>query len=161
MQTTTTQPSTLIRRITKEISECKENGIDLIVNELNITKMECILLGPEDSEYESGVFRLNIEFPNRYPFSAPHIKFINKIYHPNVSMSGDICLDILKDKWSPALSLHKVLLSIQSLLTDPNPDSPLNGDAAQLYRTDRKEYKKKCQRYILENDIKDNKSKKV
>jgi len=158
---TSIQSSTLIRRITKEISECKENGIDLIVNDSNITKMECILLGPEDSEYEGGIFRLYIEFPNRYPFSAPNIKFINKIFHPNVSNSGDICLDILKDKWSPALSLHKVMLSIQSLLTDPNPDSPLNGDAAHLYKTDRKEYKKKCQRYILENDVKDNKPKKI
>lgn len=92
------------------------------------------IVGPMGSPYENGLFHLRIVIPPDYPFMAPKITFITKIYHPNVSPSGAICLDILKDRWSPALTIHKVLLSISSLLTDANPDDPLNIDAAQLYK---------------------------
>jgi ubiquitin-conjugating enzyme E2 D/E len=79
------------------------------------------IVGPADSPYADGVFFLDIIFPNDYPFKPPQCKFTTKIYHPNVYSSGNICLDILKDQWSPALTISKVLLSITSLLTDPNP----------------------------------------
>ena len=80
-----------------------------------------MIAGPKDSPYENGVFFLEIEFPMEYPFKAPQITLKTKIYHCNISSEGHICLDILKDNWSPALSISRVLLSLCSLLTDPNP----------------------------------------
>ena len=84
------------------------------------------IMGPEDTPYANGVFFLNIEFPKNYPFKPPKCNFETKIYHPNINSAGSICVDILRDNWSPALTISKVLLSICSLLTDPNPDDPLN-----------------------------------
>ena len=88
--------------------------------------------GPEDSPYSEGIFFLNINFPADYPFKPPKIKFETRIYHCNISSNGAICLDILKDSWSPALTITKVLLSISSLLTDPNPNDPLVPTIAEL-----------------------------
>ena len=98
------------------------------------------IMGPDKSVYEGGVFKLSIKFPERYPFKPPKCKFITKIYHPNVNMGGGICLDILKDQWSPALTVSKVLLSICSLLTDPNPDDPLVPDIATQYKENRVQF---------------------
>ena len=110
----------------------------------DLYKWEGVIFGPADSPYEGGVFKLSIEFPEDYPFRPPHIHFITKVYHPNINASGSICLDILKDKWSPALSISKVLLSIESLLTDPNPDDPFMPDIAKLYINDRAAYKERA-----------------
>ena len=98
------------------------------------------IMGPEGSPYAAGIFQLNVHFPTDYPFKPPKIAFVTKIYHPNINSNGSICLDILKDQWSPALTISKVLLSISSLLTDPNPDDPLVPDIAHLYKTNRSKY---------------------
>ena len=95
-----------------------------------------------DSPYQGGVFFLTIKFPTDYPFKPPKVQFNTKIYHPNINANGGICLDILKDQWSPALTISKVLLSICSLLTDPNPNDPLVPEIAQLYKTNKPEYEK-------------------
>merc|ERR1712159_365666 len=101
---------------------------------------QATIMGPPDSPYTGGVFFLQINFPPDYPFKPPKVKFLTKIYHPNINSQGGICLDILKDQWSPALTISKVLLSICSLLTDPNPDDPLVTDIAALYKTNRAKY---------------------
>ncbi len=97
-------------------------------------------MGPTDSPYQGGLFKLNIVFPLDYPFKPPKITFITKIYHPNVNANGIICLDILKNQWSPALTISKVLLSISSLLTDPNPEDPLVPEIAQLFKSNLVKY---------------------
>merc|ERR1719418_371700 len=97
-------------------------------------------MGPSDSAYSGGVFFLNIVFPSDYPFKPPKIHFTTKIYHCNVNSNGSICLDILKDQWSPSLTIAKVLLSVCSLLTDPNPNDPLVPEIARIYKTDRTKY---------------------
>ena len=101
---------------------------------------EAMLMGPSDSPYQGGLFKLNITFPLDYPFKPPKITFITKIYHPNVNANGIICLDILKNQWSPALTISKVLLSISSLLTDPNPDDPLVPEIANLCKSNPQKY---------------------
>jgi len=98
---------------------------------------QATIMGPDESPYAGGVFFLDIHFPADYPFKPPKVHFTTRIYHCNINSNGGICLDILKDQWSPALTISKVLLSICSLLTDPNPDDPLVPDIAQLLKTDR------------------------
>lgn len=105
---------------------------------------------------QGGVFFISIHFPPDYPFKPPKVQFQTKVrarccgrsitspqqqvYHPNINSQGSICLDILKEQWSPALTISKVLLSICSLLTDPNPDDPLVPEIAHIYKTDRSRY---------------------
>eukprot|EP00804_Cyclotella_cryptica_P001357 CCRYP_014124-RA/>CCRYP_014124-RA protein AED:0.56 eAED:0.56 QI:0/0.5/0.33/1/0.5/0.33/3/193/219 len=98
---------------------------------------QATIMGPDESPYAGGVFFLDIHFPADYPFKPPKVHFTTRIYHCNINSNGGICLDILKDQWSPALTISKVLLSICSLLTDPNPDDPLVPDIAQLLKTDK------------------------
>jgi len=112
-------------------------------------KWEGMIVGPSDSPYAGGIFKLSIQFPVDYPFKCPNVRFITKIYHPNISSSGVICLDILKTAWSPALTVAKVLLSICSLLTDPNPADPLMPEIAHQYTSDRAEYDKKAREYTV------------
>ena len=98
------------------------------------------LMGPEGTPYHGGIFYLNITFPANYPFKPPKIHFVTKIYHPNINSGGGICLDVLKDNWSPALTISKILISICSLLDDPNPDDPLVPDIAKQYVDNRAAY---------------------
>ncbi len=101
-----------------------------------------VIFGPSDSPYTGGVFNLTIQFPVDYPFKPPRLMFTTKVYHPNINKDGFICLDILKTNWSPALTISKVLLSVLSMFTDPNPDDPLVPDIANQYKSDRAEYER-------------------
>ncbi|XP_068181378.1 ubiquitin-conjugating enzyme E2-17 kDa-like isoform X1 [Antennarius striatus] len=105
----------------------------------------CPLLLQPDSPYQGGVFFLTIHFPTDYPFKPPKVAFTTRIYHPNINSNGSICLDILRSQWSPALTISKVLLSICSLLCDPNPDDPLVPEIARIYKTDSVKYNKTAQ----------------
>lgn len=101
---------------------------------------QATIMGPADSPYAGGVFLVTIHFPPDYPFKPPKVAFKTKVFHPNINSNGSICLDILKEQWSPALTVSKVLLSICSLLTDPNPDDPLVPEIAHMYKSDRGKY---------------------
>merc|ERR1711991_1245404 len=100
-----------------------------------------VIAGPSQSPYEGGVFNLELFLPEEYPMVPPKVRFMTRIYHPNVDKIGRICLDILKDKWSPALQIRTVLLSIQALLSEPNPDDPLDNQIADLWKRDLKRAK--------------------
>uniref|UniRef100_A0A4W6CNW8 E2 ubiquitin-conjugating enzyme n=1 Tax=Lates calcarifer TaxID=8187 RepID=A0A4W6CNW8_LATCA len=134
---------------------------------------QATIMGPPDSPYQGGVFFLTIHFPTDYPFKPPKVAFTTRIYHPNINSNGSICLDILRSQWSPALTISKgkkhpaydvnryrficrllnvppvflstVLLSICSLLCDPNPDDPLVPEIARIYKTDPVRYNKTAQ----------------
>lgn len=106
----------------------------------NLMLWKAMIIGPKASPFEGGIFNLTIKIPQTYPYKPPEIKFDTQVYHPNIDKKGNICLDILKDQWSPALSVSKVLLSICSLLTDPNPEDPLVPEVAALYKENKKKY---------------------
>ncbi|KAH9597472.1 Ubiquitin-conjugating enzyme E2 [Trypanosoma melophagium] len=135
-----------LRRIQKELRDLERdppaNTSGGPINENDLFNWKATIIGPEDSPYAGGLFFLNIHFPSDYPFKPPKLQFTTKIYHPNINNNGGICLDILKDQWSPALTISKVLLSVCSLLTDPNPDDPLVPDIARQYKTDRNAFNK-------------------
>ncbi|KAJ8968189.1 hypothetical protein NQ317_006791 [Molorchus minor] len=98
-------------------------------------------MGPKDTVYETLKFKLSFQFPNSYPYTAPVVKFMTPCFHPNIDTSGNICLDILKEKWSALYDVRTILLSIQALLGEPNIDSPLNALAAEKWQK-QDEYKK-------------------
>eukprot|EP00992_Anisonema_acinus_P014267 TRINITY_DN9190_c0_g1_i1.p1 TRINITY_DN9190_c0_g1~~TRINITY_DN9190_c0_g1_i1.p1 ORF type:complete len:149 (-),score=38.13 TRINITY_DN9190_c0_g1_i1:73-519(-) len=133
-----------LKRINKEYRDLQKdppaNTSAGPVNENDMFNWKATIMGPEESPYAGGLFFLNIHFPTDYPFKPPKVQFTTKMFHPNVNSNGGICLDILKDQWSPALTISKVLLSICSLLTDPNPDDPLVPEIAQMYKKDRKKF---------------------
>ena len=106
-------------------------------------KWLAFIIGPEGTPYHGFKLTLNITLADNFPFSAPQVSFTANIWHPNVGTSGNICLDILNSNWTPALKLSSVLLSISSLLNDPNPASPLNGEAGRQYTSNRDEYNRK------------------
>ncbi|KAL0575700.1 hypothetical protein V5O48_006260 [Marasmius crinis-equi] len=135
-----TNPMTL-KRIHREVADLKKEdmgAMTLSPSEDNLFLWKGTIPGPEGSVYEGGIFNLDVVLASDYPFTAPKISFKTRIYHMNISDRGDICIDILKHNWSPALSLFKVMLSLSSLLTDPNPKDPLVSSIANQYLTNRK-----------------------
>lgn len=133
------------KRIMKELKEFLTDPPDRcsagLLNEENPDIWQAIIYGPPDSPYEDEMFELSIELPANYPFAPPKVKFVTDICHCNIK-DGNICLDILKNEWSPALTISKVLLSILSLLDQQNPDDPLDPDAARIYKKSPEEFKK-------------------
>jgi ubiquitin-conjugating enzyme E2 D/E len=140
------------RRIKKELDDintnpptnCSAGPIDD-----NLYSWRASIVGPENSPYVDGLFYLKIDFPYDYPFKPPKISFITKIYHCNINSSGGICLDILKDEWSPALTVSKLLLSICSLMDDPNPNDPLVPEIANLYKSDKEKHNQIAAKYTV------------
>ncbi|CAK0795407.1 unnamed protein product, partial [Prorocentrum cordatum] len=114
-----------------------------------------LLAGPRESPCEGGVFRLEVAVPPQYPLEPPKMRFQTRLFHPNVGCGhtpGAICLDILrKEAWSPSLTLERVLLSIASLLADPNPLSPMNSEAARLYTDDRQAYDRRVRECVAQH----------
>ncbi|CAH1168762.1 unnamed protein product [Phyllotreta striolata] len=120
---------------TKNLSKDPPPGISATPDESNNRYFHVVMAGPSGSPYEGGLFKLELFLPENYPMSPPSVRFLTKIYHPNIDKLGRICLDILKDQWSPALQVRTVLLSIQALLSSPNPDDPLANDVANMWKT--------------------------
>ncbi|XP_016077208.1 PREDICTED: ubiquitin-conjugating enzyme E2 N-like [Miniopterus natalensis] len=128
----------LPRRMTRETPRLLAEpvpGIKAEPEESNAPYFHVVSAGPQDSPFEGGTLKLELFLPEEDPRAAPKLRFMTKIYHLNVDDLGRICLDILKGKWSPALQIRTVLLSIQALLSAPNPEDPLANDAKEQWKT--------------------------
>jgi len=140
---------------------------------LDLKVWECGIPGKDKTIWEGGLFKLNIAFPDgmwqiwmylvsrcanadihpEYPTKPPKVRFSPPLFHPNVYPSGTVCLSILNEDegWKPAITLKDILLGVQSLLDEPNPDSPAQADAYTLFKKDIEAYKKKIKQVVRDN----------
>ncbi|KAJ1697145.1 hypothetical protein LUZ63_005657 [Rhynchospora breviuscula] len=123
-----------------------DSGISAFPEDDDIFHWRGTINGSKGTVYDGMVYKLSLSFDTDYPFKPPVVKFESPCFHPNVDLQGTICLDILKDKWSSAYDMRTILLSIQSLLGDPNNDSPLNTEAAALW-SDPEEFRKMVEKH--------------
>jgi ubiquitin-protein ligase len=137
--------SLALKRIAKEIEKMNKGKLPFGIK---VTPREDILIwdaeitGGKDTPHENLTYKLLVRIDkDDYPRKPPSIKFISNIFHPNVYRDGQICIDILQGQWAPTLRIISVLVSIQSMLDDPNPNSPANREAAKLYMSNQDEYK--------------------
>ncbi|QPG76487.1 Ubiquitin-conjugating enzyme 13 [Brettanomyces nanus] len=128
-------PKRIVRETERLISD-PVPGITAVPHSDNMRYFNVTIEGPESSPYENGKFKLELFLPDEYPMVAPKVRFLTKIYHPNIDRLGRICLDVLKNNWSPALQIRTILLSVQALLSSPNPDDPLANEVAEEWKND-------------------------
>jgi len=126
-------------------------GISASPNESNLMAWNAVIFGPEETVWDGGTFKLTLQFTEEYPNKAPTVRFLSKMFHPNIYADGQICLDILQNQWSPIYDVSAILTSIQSLLCDPNPNSPANSEAAKLFSEDKREYNRKVKEVVEES----------
>lgn len=134
------------------IGETKKPGADSVVSAFpldNILEWVGTIRGGKGTVYDGKVYKLTLQFPSTYPLKPPVVKFTTPCYHPNVDQQGNICLDILKENWSSTYNVRTILQSIQVLLGDPNNDSPLNAQAAKLWKSE-EVYKKALEKFEKE-----------
>lgn len=143
------------RRLINDLKQFKKNDDNDSVmaspHDDNLMIWDGIIFGPDDTPWEGGIFKLTLTFTEDYPKKPPQVKMETPVFHPNFYVDGRICLDILQNQWSPIIDVYTVLTSIQSLLTDPNPLSPANVEAAKLYTDNIQEYLKKVKQCVEES----------
>ena len=142
-------------RLSREYAKLESDPVDNVtfsIHENDILTWKFLLFGPHESPYEGGIYHGLITFPSSYPDKPPIVKFISKMFHPNVHEDGKVCISILHEgsdvtgyeheieRWRPIQNVRTIFLSIISLLNDPNPDSAANIDAAKLLRDNKKMY---------------------
>ncbi len=141
-------------RLTKELNKLLNEKIDGIEIDKpsDILQWTAKIYGPCNTPYENGIFNILLKFDSDYPVRPPSVKFITPMYHPNIYKDGKICVDILQTaEWSPAQNIRTILVSIMSLLMDPNPASPANRQAAELYLSDIEKYNQTVKDFIKAN----------
>lgn len=129
------------------------SGVTGAPMDTNIMLWQAVIFGPDDTPWEGGTFKLVLEFTEDYPNKAPQVRFLTKMFHPNIYNDGQICLDILQNQWSPIYDISAILTSIQSLLCDPNPASPANSEASRLYNENRREYNRRVREIVEQSWI--------
>jgi ubiquitin-conjugating enzyme E2 D/E len=133
-----------LRRIQKEYKDlqkdCPANTAIAPISEDDMFKWQATIMGPDETPYSGGLFFLRIKLPEEYPFKPPIVQFATKIYHPNINANGGVWIDILQHNWTPALTIDKVVLSVCSLLSDPNPDYVFDSEIGTLYKENKAKF---------------------
>ena len=93
-----------------------------------------LMLAPDEGMYRYGRYQFSFKIPQSYPHDPPKVKCLTKVFHPNIDLDGNICLNILREDWKPVLSISSVVYGLQFLFLDPNPEDPLNKEAAKVLR---------------------------
>ncbi|CAI9109644.1 OLC1v1009503C1 [Oldenlandia corymbosa var. corymbosa] len=132
----------------KRLQQDPPAGISGAPFDNNIMLWNAVIFGPDDTPWDGGTFRLTLQFTEDYPNKPPTVRFISRMFHPNIYADGSICLDILQNQWSPIYDVAAILTSIQSLLCDPNPNSPANSEAARLFSENKRDYNRKTCHFI-------------
>ncbi|GAA5944557.1 ubiquitin-conjugating enzyme E2 [Sporobolomyces koalae] len=140
------------KRLAKEYAELQSESIPFVVahpDEDNLRHWTGKIEGPTDSAYHGGKFGIDLTFPVEYPFKSPTVKFTTKIYHPNVTDDGAICMGLLKaEAWKPSTKIEQILRALVQLLQEPNPDDALVASIAEIYNTDRAQFNATAQEWV-------------
>ncbi|XP_060519280.1 ubiquitin-conjugating enzyme E2 T-like [Cylas formicarius] len=148
------QRQTRLARELSKIGNSDMKTICVFAKDENMNVLEAQIIGPENTPYEKGIFKLEIIIPEKYPFMPPSIRFITKVYHPNIDENGRICMDLIKmppkGSWKPTIGLEGVLIAIRMLLETPNPDDPLIADIAEQYKRSIEDFVKKAKEYTIQ-----------
>mmetsp|Transcript_13 Transcript_13/g.48 ORF Transcript_13/g.48 Transcript_13/m.48 type:complete len:170 (+) Transcript_13:153-662(+) len=154
---------TLLKRQLAELSKNPPDGISVgLTDDSNLFEWEIMIVGPSDTLYEGGFFRAKLEFPKTFPNEPPTMTFVTKMWHPNIYPDGKVCISILHSpgedphneqetadlRWRPVLGVESILVSVISMLSDPNESSPANIDAAVMWRDRRDEFKKQVRQTV-------------
>ena len=161
--------ATAIKRLNKELRQLNESPSELftigLVNEDDLFTWCGIIFGPSDTIYEGGMFRFEMKFPSKFPIEPPSFRFLNSVFHPNVYSDGRVCISILNkgedqfgyeatdERWTPVRSIESILISICSIIADPNIDSPANVDSSVLYRDNREEFNRLAIKCVKDSQI--------
>mmetsp|Transcript_27283 Transcript_27283/g.30379 ORF Transcript_27283/g.30379 Transcript_27283/m.30379 type:complete len:178 (+) Transcript_27283:22-555(+) len=168
MRRNTTSSAMAFKRLMNEYKELTENPPEGIIagpiTEDNFFEWEAFVAGPSDTPFEGGVFRAILRFPKDYPLYPPEMIFTSRMWHPNVYSSGKVCISILhapgddpllyeksSERWSPVQSIEKILISVMSMLAEPNDESPANIEAAKMWRDHREQFNKVVEDTVRES----------
>ncbi|KAK9843935.1 hypothetical protein WJX84_002492 [Apatococcus fuscideae] len=158
----TDQASLLLKKQLKELTKRPVDGFSAgLADDVNLFEWNVTIMGPPDTYYEGGFFNATLSFPKDYPQSPPTCRFTSEMWHPNVYTDGRVCISILhnpgddphgyenaSERWSPVQSVETIMISIISMLSSPNDESPANIDAAKQWRDDREGFKRKVARIV-------------
>lgn len=141
-----------LKKLQKEFQLLNNNSIEnCSINQINnnLYLWECLLIGPENTPYQGGLYIIEIEFPIEYPFKSPKIKFKTRIYHCNINYNGKICLNILNNNWCPTISIRFIIETIIDLIKNPDLNNPLVPEIANLMETDYEKYEETAREWCI------------
>lgn len=137
------------KRLQKDFSEvAKLKNVKLVFPDPKNIQKFIVEISPNKGIWKDGIFQFNFDIPDDFPFERPHVTSITRIWHPNIEETGAICLNILRDNYTPAIDIAFLIVGLQFLFEEPNPESPLNQEAANQFKTDKLSFMNRVQQYI-------------